>query len=328
MIDTIKFRIDVDHHTYMCMMNSCDVKTVRDDGSLVVFRKNVNLPSYFRSIGFYPDIYHPKQYESDSDLFPMYCEFSLPKQYFDHNLDNIALEDISSCLEVVVIHIRQYFIDNFLGDIPDMSQWKVYKIDLAVNWDYGDYPTALSVFRSINAVTRAKIFKDTTMYLGNSKFYLKQPEFKKHDYHTIKQHLYQRKINDPYLADDCLRRCAGYLRFETRLNRKDIVQFFGNNTLSDVINNKHLFETLLKLRLSLFYGRREIVMMTTSEAFTILTDKYGYEQATKLMGYLRIKHRGMDAIKLIPVLQRSRYNKLLRDAKVDVDVKTKLERWR
>jgi hypothetical protein len=104
MIDTIKFKVNVDWDTLQDISRTATHQTLRE-GYVTTFSKKVELPSYFRSIAIIPDFHRYQRYVSGEASYPLFIEFSLPKQIYDTNIYQPSLALALSSLERIATQI-------------------------------------------------------------------------------------------------------------------------------------------------------------------------------------------------------------------------------
>lgn len=282
-----------------------------EDGSYVIHNCYfpVNLPSYDRNINIllYPD-------KSPNHI---YIELSLPKAIFKNNILTPTREQYKQ----VVSEIHST-LSSKIGKIPPTTLWVIQRLDLAVQWQYEDATTLKSVLNVL------KQFGDTNYPTGTyksktTKFYLKNPEYLKHDYKWL-------YAQDPKMADNLSKVSEGLLRFEVCLRGKVIFNSFNCMDWDTIINSSDtVFDEIIRRKLLSFYNYLEPVMMTPEEAFSILARKYSQEMAIKLIGYMRIRDGNnpdkKETLKVFSRQQRSKWNILLRKAKVGINAETQVQ---
>jgi hypothetical protein len=283
----------------------------QEDGSVVIHNCYfpLTIPSYDRNVNvlLYPN-------KSPNHIF---LEMSLPKMLFKTNIISPTRTQYIDMVE----KLRCALVGK-LGELPETKNWIVQRIDIAVQWLYKDIFTAKSVLGVLKQFGDTNF--DTTTYKHyTTKFYLKQPEYLKHDYKWLKS-------VDQGFADSLAELSSGILRFEVSLKGKSVYTSFYSWSWDNIINaDDILFKSLLVKRLFGFYNYLEPVMMTQEEAFEILAEKYNREMAIKLVGYIRIRDgNNPDKKKTLSVFDRQtryRWNKLLREAKIGVSAETQVK---
>lgn len=313
MIDTIKFRILVNDKIWEKALTlfTKSNESKQEDGSFVIHNCYfpLNLPSYDRNLNvlLYPN-------KSENHIF---VELSLPKFIFKTNIISPTRDQYKLLIDEAYL-----VLSDKLGLIPPPTSWLVQRLDLAVQWRYSDLNSAGDVLNVLKQFGDTNF--DTTTYKNyTTKFYLKNPEYKKHDYKWLCG--FDRVYAD-YIDD----LSKGILRFEVCLKGKAVDTCFGSYSWTSIINaSDSVFENILKSKLLKFYNYLEPVMMTPEEAFKILAKNYTQEMAIKLIGYMRIRDgNNPDKKKTLSVFtpqQRSKWNRLLKLAKVGINAQTQVE---
>lgn len=113
-------------------------------------------------------------------------ELSLPKYYYGHNVALLynyvgALRELSKELS------KQLGIK-----FCDVLEWQLWRVDCCYAWDLGNERSAKIMLDSIKHLSfprkRKTIYEDSICFVGGTfslKFYLKYPEFRKHDLQAL-----------------------------------------------------------------------------------------------------------------------------------------------
>lgn len=187
-----------------------------------------NSPSYHREIRF---SLSPKYYEGDCFLT---VECSLPKAWYGHNIKLLyswkdALEEIrnrfNKCLQ---LHSRSV--------LPPIKDFIINRLDCCYAWKFPNQSCAQSFLDSLKSLKfprKSTVIYPTSIFFRGStysfKFYLKYPEFRKHDMQEmIKQRIDESWIE--YLEHSSL----GVLRCEATLRSK-YLRRNGVKTVDDLM---------------------------------------------------------------------------------------------
>jgi len=120
----------------------------------------------------------------------------------------------------------------YKADFPPPKKWKLIRLDICYNWKFPSREMAEKVLETIKNFSfpykkEKKKYKTSVMFLGGRnhsiKFYLKEPEYYKHDFKILK--------NNPRtleLAYSQLSNASGILRFEATLWSKFLHDKFPN----------------------------------------------------------------------------------------------------
>ena len=223
MIDTVKFEIPTNAHLLETVKSlSVERSSIDHNQQRILFQNYstaLQLGSYNRDLVFF--------YRSSTDK--LYLEFSLPKFHTGHNVYLMYPRDLSEALPEVYSCLSEY-----LSELPRLSTWKVKRLDVCYVWKLISQESASRVMHSLQACEypRHKLHKyDTSlMTIGSSystKFYLKQPEYYKHDFTIL-------KALDPDMAHRLFLISEGVLRFEVTMRSKCIEQNFGDLYATDL----------------------------------------------------------------------------------------------
>lgn len=209
MIDTIRFAIPCNKSLIhdLSQYGLLYSKTDASRGILLQYRLHTQIktPSYDRAINFF--------YNSNTDR--LYLEFSIAKYYYNHNVYLLYSSDID-------LGINKFFdfLRSRLPNIPPLNTWILDRLDVCYSWKFHDQETAEKLCRVLQSLQypRQKVYRyeSSVLFVGSSyssKFYLKKPEFYKHDFPYIVQY-------DPDQAHKILSIADGVLRFEVTIRKK------------------------------------------------------------------------------------------------------------
>jgi len=166
-------------------------------------------------------------------------QVSLPKQYYGHNIMLLPC----SLVEQVLVGLHGK-LQAFIGAFPPYKEWRVERLDLCYAWRFSDHAMATGVLRLLSCFDFAR--KDKLLYPEESiqwpgrayalKFYLKAPEFMKHDFKHIAQ-------VDRDKASEWYEFALGVLRFEVSFRKSMLPELFEGReriTYKDLLDEEYL----------------------------------------------------------------------------------------
>lgn len=308
MIDTVKFKIKCSESQFNNIKNRSVEITGKDNSDNTtkfrIYKTNINLGSFDKHINLFID---------DSYKDEIRLELSLPKYFYGHNVFLVYFYQLEEILQMLHRELVQHF-----NDFPHYHSWQFMRIDLCYAWKYqteAHAEIALEILRSFK-YPRKKIYlyETSIMHVGTAhslKFYLKNPEYFKNDFKTIKK-------MDIDLAYDILNFSQGVLRFEVTLRKRALLHYFGYNVLklrhlnNDLIYSvlKHFFNNLIKLQPKL---------MTSTEIYNKLLEYYTPTKSVHLLQFYKLFHsenqEDQKILKQSYTRQQIWYNlKLIKDA--------------
>jgi len=271
MIDTVRFRIKITSNVYeLIQKKSIDFTKYDNTSGIEIFRISKNeipLGSFDRKVSvFCPDV----------DL--CFLEFSVPKFINGQNVFLINFDDFHWAIHKVYDLLVEFF-----GDFTHYDEWEVMRLDLCYAWKFQEEANAnlmLELLSSFNFSRKKKSVYDTSvMYIGQNyslKFYLKYPEFYKHDFRILRDFGHE---NFAYRMLDISR---GVLRFEVTLRRKYLVYHLGlkHIYLRDLKNDR-LWDILIKL-FSKYMGGFNLKYKQKSEIKQMLLTYWGKQKGRRL----------------------------------------------
>lgn len=240
MIDTIKLAIPLTKRQHALIHNS----VVSDDqeqwalfnpfsGELRMIRikglAQTDQHSFHREIRF--DV-SPIFVENDTYLW---IELSLPKLWYGHNIWLLygftkALSLLKERLEIELNLTRK-------NKLPDILTWQVRRLDICYAWKFPSQFTAESYLDSLKHLhfprKQPVYYSSGLAFIGGTyslKFYLKLPEFRKHDL----PELVKRKYRLEYI-NDLESRANGILRCEATIRNKYLKREMKVDTVSDLL---------------------------------------------------------------------------------------------
>jgi len=271
MIDTVRFRIKIRESVYKAIQKkSVDFTKYDNTSGIEIFRISKNevpLGSFDRKVSiFLPD---------EDQCF---LEFSVPKFINGQNVYLINFDDFKWAIDKVY-----KLLFNFFGDFEEVKYWEVMRLDLCYAWKFQDELQAgymLELLQSFNFSRKKKSIYDTSvMYIGQNyslKFYLKYPEFYKHDFRIL------RDFGHLDLAYKMLDVSRGVLRFEATLRRKYLTYHLHLKKIYiEDLNNDKLW-SILKNIFSKYMGGFNLKYKQKSEIKQILLSYYGKPKGRRL----------------------------------------------
>lgn len=212
-------------------------------------------------------------------------QVSLPKQYYGHNIRLLPC----SLVEQVLVGLQDK-LQAFVGSFPPYREWRVERLDLCYAWRFSDQPTAEGVLRILSCFDFPR--KNKLIYPKESinwpsraytlKFYLKAPEFLKHDYKNVSEED-RDKLNELYQF------ALGVLRFEITFRKQMLSDLFGGKeviTYKDLLDENHLVEILNKYKNKLFSNLNP-KLTTDKQVMDILKKTYPHRKALRLYTFYK-----------------------------------------
>lgn len=242
MIDTVRFQIPLPKDQLYLLSRQLRSLRLEDlaDGTVEFERWNRNIE--VGSFDHHINIYIP---HLDDGIFVV--EFSLPKVFLGDNIHLIDPDNLENKLSLLQLYIKEAFGVT----LPDIKLWKLQRLDICYNFQFEDDEKAMEVLNIIKQlkVRRRKpnTYKDSVSWVtknSNYKFYLKYPEYCKHDLKRIFD-------RDPERSFSLAQEAKGILRFEVTMRRREL-------------------ERLRKVRIECFYSREEVVKMLSSKLENII----------------------------------------------------------
>lgn len=190
MIDTIKVGIPLNfaqHRKILSIAKDSDrwqwVQVNRSLGELRFIKESGLLTtdhySYHRELKW--DV--SATYSEDCKLF---LEFSVPKYWYGHNIH--LLYDFVGALSSLKSALERLFSFKGKNKLPDPSTWHLYRLDICYAWRLPSQMAAQEYLDSLKHLhyprKRPVIYPTSIVFQGTTytvKFYLKRPEFEKHD---------------------------------------------------------------------------------------------------------------------------------------------------
>ncbi|MEI8174991.1 MAG: phage/plasmid replication protein [bacterium] len=232
MIDTLKILIPVDDRKFLEKLKVNLIRTSRknlETGEMKYeyFTGEIKAGSYLKTISF-----------KISEGMPVgiFFEFSLPKYKYGNNVEMIWPSEVLVILE----SFRKELCEKIKEELPLLSEWIVYRLDLCYNWTFESKEKCQSLMNFIQRIDypRKKVhrYETSVMYIGSAytiKFYLKGDEFLKN---SFKESL---KVNEEktYKLLDWANKI---LRFEVEFRKNYLQSVFGKKKvkISDIADDQ------------------------------------------------------------------------------------------
>lgn len=183
-----------------------EIRFLRVKGSTELDR-----PSFHREIvWFVPDHYNPEE-------CCLVVELSVPKFWYGHNI-YLLYEFVDALRE-----LKRRFEKQLHCKFVDVLEWELFRLDICYAWKAPSQRIARQILDSLTHLQYPRKkpvihVGETIMFVGRTysfKFYLKLPEFLRHDYKVLKK----QKASDDWI--EYLEKLAhGVLRCEATLRRQ------------------------------------------------------------------------------------------------------------
>jgi hypothetical protein len=238
-----------------------------------ILKDNLHIGSYDSNITI-------KCYESQQ----VYIEFSIPKQYLGNNVELLY----PSQLDQALVGVERRLIDRF-GTFPSYKTWCLQRLDLCYGWRYNSQESAeeiLKILKTFDYPRKNKyLYHNSVMWKASTstiKFYLKHPEFIKHDYKKLL------KLGENEFANRILALSEGVLRFEITYRKQGIDYLFNKKEVmaSDLLNID-LLETALSISLNRLTMNLEKSVLDDNEAIKRLEACYSSRKAIRLFTFYK-----------------------------------------
>jgi len=272
MIDTIKFLIPFRDSQLVDEVKQNLVRFRKEDlkTGKVEFEfhsSNVRLGSHKRTVSI----------KSTEIPLGFFVEFSVPKYKKGNNVEMLCPEDIPDAIEILRDELYLYLKCN----LPPVSSWIIYRLDICYNWILKDESEALLAIDFIKRIEYPRkqkyVWNTSVMYKGTAytiKFYHKGSEFNAHDakeltFETSAQlHPWANRI----------------LRFEVGMKRVGLQAYFlqKNVYLSDVASTEKITEALNYYLKDKVFKYLTLKTINNAEIKRILYEHHTKQMATKL----------------------------------------------
>ncbi len=239
MIDTVAFGVELTDHQFLRLREVSKEHLGRDvKEDLIEYR----IVKGEITVGSYDSIITIRCYQSQ-----MYAQFqvSLPKQLYGNNIQLLPCSRVEEALLMIETALRE-----LVYDFPPYKAWLVDRLDLCYAWRFADHASAAGVLRLLSLLDFPR--KRKSVYQGESihwagrayavKFYLKQPEFLRHDF---------RRIDSDERAYELAKFAEGVLRFEVSFRKRQFSEIFYGKTrirYRELLDEEHIIELLNKYK--------------------------------------------------------------------------------
>jgi hypothetical protein len=210
-IDTIRFSIPTTVEQSRKIMSWCEQvasKKPAGDIWLKYFKGSLELGSYDSNINFFA-----------LDESTIFVEFSVTKYFQLHNISTISFEQVLEALQGFSDKLNEQV--NGIGSYKD---WTIVRIDLCCSLKIPNQASQVLDLLSNLTFPRKKksTYESSVMFVGSEysiKFYLKQPEFVKHDFLRIN------KVFGEDYAYNLFQLSTDVLRYEITLRHRQIIRW-------------------------------------------------------------------------------------------------------
>jgi len=225
MIDTVKFKIQIDEDAYKELTKSCDIHLgVRKMGDginvqkYLITKSGIELGSHHRLWL----IRMNDRFIKDGSNF-IFLEMSIPKYVFGHNVRMIDVDTFKKSVESI-----QKELATHRKITSPISEWEIMRLDICYSWKLKskkELENSLIILQNLRYPRKKKYNYDTSvMFKGSSytvKFYSKYEEFLKHDFKHLTKYEY-----DSEFIDKIHDLAKNVLRFEVTIRRKHFKTVF------------------------------------------------------------------------------------------------------
>lgn len=239
MIDTIKLFVSIHDLAVLNEIRRNSIQFKKEDlkTKIVEFAfhtSKVEVGSYNRSINI--------RIVDNKYTRGLLIELSIPKYAKGNNVEMILPSELPTILEKLCQQVATH-LDTTLSHF---STWEIHRLDVCYNWIFSSLEEAKSVMdflRLIDFPRKKKSIYDTSvMYVGGAytvKFYLKGPEFRKHDFNDLKKVDYGWAVELQEWADKIV-------RFEVGFKKDYLENFFSRKKVlvEHITDNEKIIETL------------------------------------------------------------------------------------
>lgn len=280
MIDTIKLFVPIHDlaEVNKIRRNSIQIKKEDLKTGLVEFAihtSKVEVGSYNRTINI--------KVTDNKFTRGIFIELSIPKYAKGNNVEMILPSELPTILEKLAKQVTTH-LDTTL---PHFSTWQIFRLDVCYNWIFSSFEEAKSVMdflRQIDFPRKKKSTYDTSiMYVGGqytAKFYLKGPEFKKHDFNDLKKFNYD-------WASELQEWAYKILRFEVGLKKEYLEDYLHRTKVlvEHVTDNEKIEETLSFFLKEKFFHYVTTNNTTEAQIKEILYSHFTRKRATTLFQF-------------------------------------------
>jgi len=279
MIDTIAFRIPYSEGLVKQVYRSGSNITINYDPSHRVvnykyLQSNESFGSFSRSINLF----------ISGNMIKL--EFSVPKYIFGHNVFMVYPEE----LEMVLYSLWSDLCRVYKADFPTPDKWTLLRLDICYNWKLPSQELAqetLNVLKKFSFPYKKTkmVYPTSVMFLGGRnhsfKFYLKQPEYYKHDFKVLKSNPITIKT-----AYNMFSVSSGVLRFEATLRSGFLESKFHNSAKTyHIFTNSDIITKLLKEFVSMSVNSLDTKFMSIDKGRQLLQKNYNPVKARMLLRF-------------------------------------------
>lgn len=271
MIDTIRFQISISEECYK-ELKKVSIEAVQKNHvtgaySVRFIKPQISVGSYSRHLNFFLDI----------DICSL--EFSVPKQLYGNNIYLLPIEKVFSVIEEVYKAILKCS-----PCFPHYLKWEIYRVDLCYAWKFPSQELAKKVLNDVIHFlkpTRGNSlpyhYKDSIMFKSSTytqKFYLKYPEFMKHDFKAISQVNNSEAVELSLLAE-------GVLRYEITIRKRALDYLFGKELNLTRLLDQDIMQVHTRY-LNKFMSGTDQPTIKQDQIFYKLQEKWGKKKAIRL----------------------------------------------
>lgn len=277
MVDTVKFQVRVDETTYKAIKGLSIAHIQKDyvkkQQEMRYMQTDVYIPSYD---------YHITLKAFDETERRISFECSLPKLYFGENIGLLYCDQIVPALKQLWASLTAIF-----PDFPSYGLWFIERLDLCYAWRFPTQERAQILLNHLKLLTYPRknkyIYQTALMFRGRHytpKFYLKKPEFMRHDYTRLV------KAGKEEFANKLAGMSNGVLRFEITARKEQLKHWFEKDHIyyADILNQPFL-ETLMNDCLNKILQNRSPESMNDETIIRKLEYKWGKAKGARLFAF-------------------------------------------
>ena len=280
MIDTIKILIPISDRKFLEKIKVNLIRTSRknlETGELKYeyFTGEIKVGSYSRSVSF-----------KLSEGLPVgiFFEFSITKYKYDDNVEMLKASEVPDILE----SFRKELCLKVKDELPMLSEWIVYRLDLCYNWTFESKEKCESIMNFIQRIDfpkkKAIRFDTSIMYKGsayNIKFYLKGAEFLANDFKELIK-------KDENKTHELLNWAYKILRFEVEFRKVYLESVFGVSKvrISDIADDSKI-EEIQKAYLEKVFRYINLEKMKYENVWQLISANFTKAKAYRLFNFYK-----------------------------------------
>ena len=280
MIDTIKILIPISDRKFLEKIKVNLIRTSRknlETGELKYeyFTGEIKAGSHSRSINF-----------KLSEGLPVgiFFEFSITKYKYDNNVEMLKASELPDILE----SFRKELCIKIKDELPLLSEWIVYRLDLCYNWTFESKEKCESIMNFIQRIDfpkkKAIRFDTSIMYKGsayNIKFYLKGAEFLANDFKELIK-------KDENRTHELLNLAYKILRFEVEFRKGYLNSLFtlGKVGVSDIADD-YKIEEIQKMYLGKVFRYINLEKMKYENVWQLILANFTKSKAYRLFNFYK-----------------------------------------